>query len=673
MALLDHDGQDQARPSQQRWPDGPIPSIDAPIWPGNDNRREQPEPVPELDCLIGVLSPKQLADAAARARQLGTGADRVLIASGAIDEVSYLQYFARHTGIAIETFADIAASDLALSRDDQIHHAARIGMVQIRCGDDLVVVIAPRHLAARTMARAVTTDPGMVTRFRIAATADFDNFLLHRSDGSLAHDAVWLLRDRSPALSAAPRPSQQQNLQRILRRIMTSFALAALLSLPPSFAIEFWSQVLALWFIAAIGLRLAAALIPQPVIPRWARLPDAELPVYTIIVALYHEARSVPQLLRALDALDYPREKLDIILAVEADDHATRAAITGFGAPPHSRVIVAPDVGPRTKPKALNIALPFARGSMIAVFDAEDQPDPGQLRDALDAFRNGEPGIACAQARLCIQNINDSLFTRMFSAEYAGHFDAVLPGLAAMRLPLPLGGTSNHFRADALRDVGGWDTWNVTEDADLGLRLARCGTRTVTFASTTQEEAPITFPRWLRQRSRWMKGWMQTLSVHMRDPHRLWRDAGWRGLVALSFVFAGPIVSALAYPFLLGSIAIGLATGPVTGLGSDGRWLLGGLLTPVHFIAISSGIVATMAIGLIGLARRGRLRDGWILLLTPIFWGCLSIATWRALWQLLHDPYRWDKTEHGLASKTISGGAVKDNAANRPLPFRESA
>ena len=661
MALLDHEEQDQVRPSRQQWPEGPIPTNGLPIQPGNDNRLGSPEPVPELDCLVGVLPPKRLTDAAARARQLGTGADRVLIASGAIDEVSYLKHFAHNTGIAIETFADIAASDLGLSGDEQIHHAARIGMVQIRCGDDLVVVVAPRHLAARTMLRAIATDPGLVTRFRIAATADFDNFLLHGSNGALAHDAVWQLRDRSPALSAAPRPTQQRH----LRRIVTRFALAALLSLPPSFALAVWSQVLALWFIAAIGLRLAAALIPQPPMPQWARLPDAELPVYTIIAALYHEARSVPQLLRALDALDYPREKLDIILAVEADDHATRAAIARFGAPPYSRVIVAPAIGPRTKPKALNSALPFARGSFIAVFDAEDQPDPGQLRDALDVFRNGEPGIACAQARLCIQNINDSLFTRMFAAEYAGHFDAVLPGLAAMRLPLPLGGTSNHFRADALRDVGGWDTWNVTEDADLGLRLARCGTRTVTFASTTQEEAPITFPRWLRQRARWMKGWMQTLSVHMRDPHWLWRDDGWRGIVTLIFVLAGPIVSALAYPLLLGGIVVGLA--------SDRRWLLGGLLTPVHFIAIILGVVATVAIGLIGLARRGRLRDGWILLLTPIFWGCLSIATWRALWQLLHDPYRWDKTEHGLTGKAISVQAVKDNAANLQLPFRESA
>ncbi|MDB5626777.1 MAG: glycosyl transferase, family 2, partial [Tardiphaga sp.] len=227
-----------------------------------------------------------------------------------------------------------------------------------------------------------------------------------------------------------------------------------------------------------------------------------------MIVALYREDRSVPQLLNALDALDYPREKLDIILAVEADDVATRFAIRRFGAP-HLRVIVAPDVGPRTKPKALNCALPFARGSVIAVFDAEDQPDPGQLRAAIEALRTGGSDVACAQASLCIHNVTDSLFTRMFAAEYAGQFDKVLPGLTEMALPLPLGGTSNHFRADALRAVGGWDAWNVTEDADLGLRLARFGYRAVTFASTTREEAPIRFMPWLKQRSRWMKGWMR--------------------------------------------------------------------------------------------------------------------------------------------------------------------
>ena len=521
-----------------------------------------------------------------------------------------------------------------------MHYAAQSGLLPVRLGDAAIFVIAPRHLAARNLMRALAEDPNMAAQFRIATAEDFDAYVLHRSNGALAHDAAFLLRDRMPALSAAPRQIERPRKTQC-GRLATSVVIAGLLSLPPDFAIGLWSQCLAVWFVAAIGLRLTAAMMPQRPPPRWRRLPDGELPMYSVIVALYREARSVSQLLGALDALDYPREKLDIILAVEADDLATRTAIARFGAMPHLRVMVAPNLGPRTKPKALNAVLPFARGQFIAVFDAEDRPDPGQLRAALDVFRTGGDDIACAQASLCIHNVSDSLFTRMFAAEYAGQFDAVLPGLAKMKLPLPLGGTSNHFRAHALRDVGGWDAWNVTEDADLGLRLARFGYRAVTFDSTTQEEAPIRFLPWLKQRSRWMKGWMQTWSVHMRAPLRFWRDAGWRGFVTLNLVIGANILSALVYPVFLFLMACEALRGS--------GWIIDGLLTPVHSAAITSGLSASIAIGLIGLTRRGRLRDGWILLLTPIYWLCLSIATWRALWQLLREPYHWEKTEHGIS------------------------
>ena len=644
MALLDHDGLDVLRQPRQRWHDRPIPANDAGIRPGNDNRPGRPEPTPELDCLVGSLCPSVLRDAAARARALGTGADRVLIASGAISEADYLFCFARHTGIAIESFDDLAPSDACLLPNDRIHRAAQSGLMPFRRGDNLVFVIAPRHLAARNMTRAIAGDQGLAAHLRVATASNLESFLLHGNNRTIAQAAANGLRDKSPSLSAAPRALTDRRGTSI-NRWAASVALAGMLTLPPDFPVDVWSQMLALWFIAAIGLRLSAACLPQRRGLALPRLPDADLPVYSVIVALYREARCVPQLLGALDALDYPREKLDLIVAVEADDPETRAAIAHFRPMPNLRVIVAPDAGPRTKPKALNCALPFARGSFIAVFDAEDRPYPGQLRAALDAFRQSGDDVACVQASLCIHNVADSLFTRMFAAEYAGQFDAVLPGLAAMDLPLPLGGSSNHFRTEALRALGAWDAWNVTEDADLGLRLARFGYRAVTFASTTLEEAPITFLPWLRQRSRWMKGWMQTWSVHMRDPRRLWRDCGWRGFATLNLVIGVNIVSALAYPVFLAALAIEAAR--------DSRWLLDGLLMPVHLTAIASGLVATAVIGLIGLARRGRLRDGWILLLTPIYWGCLSIATWRALWQLLRDPYRWEKTEHGLTRRRM--------------------
>ena len=193
-------------------------------------------------------------------------------------------------------------------------------------------------------------------------------------------------------------------------------------------------------------------------------------------------------------------------------------------------VITVPTLGPRTKPKALNVALPFARGTFTVIYDAEDRPEPNQLRRALQAFRAGGDDLACVQARLCIDNTADSWLARLFTAEYAGQFDVFLPGLAALHLPLPLGGSSNHFDTATLREVGGWDPYNVTEDADLGMRLARFGYRSEMIDSTTYEEAPAHFGSWLRQRTRWFKGWMQTWLVHMRQPRRLLRDLGPAGI-----------------------------------------------------------------------------------------------------------------------------------------------
>jgi cellulose synthase/poly-beta-1,6-N-acetylglucosamine synthase-like glycosyltransferase len=324
------------------------------------------------------------------------------------------------------------------------------------------------------------------------------------------------------------------------------------------------------------------------------------------------------------------------------------------------QVLIAPATGPQTKPKALNCALPFARGSFTAVFDAEDRPDPGQLRAALDAFRSHDTDVACAQASLCIDNNNkDSWLSRTFAAEYAGQFDVVLPGLAAMRMPLPLGGSSNHFRTAVLREVGGWDAWNVTEDADLGFRLARFGYRSVTFDSTTDEEAPIRFKAWLGQRSRWMKGWMQTWGVHMREPRRLWRQAGPRGFLTLNIIVGGNVLTALAYPILVIELAACLLTNLT---GSTSGLFFTGSLAPLHVATIASGFASTVLIGLMGLARRGRLRSGWVLALTPFYWACLSIAAWRALGQLWCDPYRWEKTEHGLTQSRPSTATASATA-----------
>jgi len=650
MALSDRVG--NGRAAALPWPRRMAPFAQArpSWWPGrrysNDNQRSIPgsDPADELDCLRGVLAPGVLRAAERRADELGIGADQVLIRQGVIDELSYLQRLSIQTGIEIETFAAVERSDLPLS-DRQIAQAAGSGVLARVRGDDLIWTLAPRRLAARGLCRFATRYPHLVERLRLTSSSRLDRFLLHQTGGALGRAATDGLRDRFPGMSAAPRRKA-----RYLQRFAGPCGTMALLLLPPVLAPQSWSVLLAGWFLLFAGLRLWGSFKPKPAPTRLPRLPDRRLPVYTVIAALYREATSVPELLQALDAFDYPREKLQIILVLEPNDLATRAAIARLGPMPHVQVMIAPSVMPKTKPKALNCALPFARGAFTAVFDAEDRPDPGQLRAALDAFRSHRNDVACAQASLCINNAEKTWLTRMFAAEYAGQFDVFLPGFAEMRLPLPLGGSSNHFRTDVLRAVGAWDAWNVTEDADLGFRLARFGYRSVTFDSTTHEEAPTAFKIWLGQRSRWMKGWMQTWRVHMRHPLRLWREAGLRSLLALNVMVGGNVVTALAYPVLVIELIAGLLPEAIGGSGS----FFTGALLPLHVATIALGFLSTIVIGLMGLARRDRLRIAPALALTPFYWALLSIAAWRALWQLWRDPYRWEKTEHGAAQHHTS-------------------
>ena len=277
---------------------------------------------------------------------------------------------------------------------------------------------------------------------------------------------------------------------------------------------------------------------------------------------------------------------------------------------------------------------------------------------ALEAFNAGDDKLACVQARLTIDNTSDSWLTRLFTAEYAGLFDVFLPGLAAWRLPLPLGGSSNHFRTDVLRRIGAWDPYNVTEDADLGMRLARQGYRTAIIQSSTYEEAPVRFRQWLTQRTRWCKGWMQTWLVHMRSPRTLRRELGWLGFAVFQLLVGGPVLAALVHFLFVSKLLLELAAAVVEP---------GDMATVArHTIYLAMGYAAFIGVSLIGLFRRGLLGCAWALLLLPIYWMLLSIASWRALYQLVIDPHHWEKTEHGLARTSRLAGAMAPQRSFRP-------
>jgi cellulose synthase/poly-beta-1,6-N-acetylglucosamine synthase-like glycosyltransferase len=340
-----------------------------------------------------------------------------------------------------------------------------------------------------------------------------------------------------------------------------------------------------------------------------------------------------------MQAIDYPPEKLDIKFVVESRSEATIAAVRRVLGGQSFELVVVPDAPPHTKPKALNYALPLVRGEFVVVYDAEDIPAPDQLRLAASEL-NADPGLDCLQAELLVDNAPENWLTALFAGEYAGQFGLLLPFLARLRLPMPLGGTSNHFRTRSLREMGGWDAFNVTEDADLGTRLSRLRYRTATLASRTHEEAPISLVAWMAQRTRWMKGWMQTFIVHNRSPKRFLEDIGWRGFLAFEIYIGSMIVSALLHSVFLASFVASLIFGFRTGLVFD-------VWDVISMLILLLGYGGAGALVIVGLLRLGLPHLLPHQLGLPIYWVLHSIATVRALHELLFRPYFWAKTEHG--------------------------
>lgn len=591
---------------------------------------------PEIDCVRHLLSPAELAFAELRAAEVGVGADRVLIAHGRLDEETYLKALTRQLRMVFEPLDDKPREACPLN-DERLLQAAELGMLPLSTSTGVTVVVAPRALTVRNLFQALTRKSDLAHRMRLTSNARLSRFIASRGSRAVAYSAAESLRNEHPELSAGFGRN---------RALVTATAVAAVATLALlangalALAVE-WTLVAI--FLAWTALRLvgifstaAVRAVPEPV-------AEDRLPVYSIVVALYRETAAVGDLVEALRRLNHPIEKLDVKLVLEPDDLETRDAIDAMNLTAPFEVIIAPAVHPRTKPKALNAALPFCRGKFLAIFDAEDRPEPDQLRLALEAFGADDERLACVQAQLTIDNTSDSWLTRLFTAEYAGLFDVFLPALAAWRLPLPLGGSSNHFRTSVLRGIGAWDPYNVTEDADLGMRMARLGYRTSVIRSTTYEEAPVRLKPWLKQRTRWIKGWMQTWLVHVRSPRRLRQELGWLGFAVFQLLVGGTALAALVHPLFVAQLLWELA-GRVAESDPAAARPFG-----LHITALLVGYLASIVLGLVGLYRRRLLGCAWALVLVPLYWILLSIAAWRALFQLVRDPYRWEKTEHGLA------------------------
>ena len=374
-----------------------------------------------------------------------------------------------------------------------------------------------------------------------------------------------------------------------------------------------------------------------------AEMNEAGLPIYTILVPMYREAQSIPKMIAAMQKMDYPSEKMDIKLILETDDVETYEVAVAMKPSHNFEIIRVPVSALRTKPKACNYALRFARGEYVTVFDADDRPEPLQLKKAIFAFRNSPKDVACLQARLNYYNAGYNWLTRSFSLEYSLLFNYLLHGLQRLGIPLPLGGTSNHLSLAHLRELGEWDPFNVTEDADLGVRLAALGLKTEMLDSYTMEESTYTMQAWIRQRSRWIKGYMQTWLVHMRRPLVLYKTLGLRGFVGFQF-FVGlasfsfltaPLVWLLAFVFWLFPVKLMFP-----------EWLL--VLSAFNLLINFS----THWFMLFFCVRDNEKPDKKLVLAAvsyPFYLLLHSVASYKALHQLIVKPHFWEKTAHGLA------------------------
>lgn len=475
---------------------------------------------------------------------------------------------------------------------------------------------------------------------RFLAQSRYQRALFQRFAEDIKHASISSLHEKAPHLSAQRLFSTRGKLGLVL----VTLGLAALIVYWPITALIILNVFATAYFLCIIAFRLyllflSAAARRQGNTERLTH--DTDLPVITILLPLYKDSALLPALSQAIDQLDYPPEKKDVKLLFEENDTETIHEAQRLGLDQCYEMIITPKCAPQTKPKACNFGMHLARGELIVIYDAEDQPEHDQLRKAAAAFADGDNQLACVQARLNYYNARDNWLTRLFTLEYSLWFDWLLPALQKMGAPIPLGGTSNFFRTDTLIEVGGWDPYNVTEDADLGLRLAKLGYRTEILDSTTFEEANSRTGNWIRQRSRWMKGHLQTWIVHMRQPHGIIAYTGWKGLLSVQLFLAGNVFSALINPILWSLFAAWLIFQPhfVSTLFPEP-------LLYLNLFALIFGNALFILLMVIAPLKRGWYGLSLAGFTAPVYWLLASIAGYKAVWQLIFRPHFWEKTDH---------------------------
>jgi cellulose synthase/poly-beta-1,6-N-acetylglucosamine synthase-like glycosyltransferase len=620
------------------------------IVPRRLRRRDHPgsaldnyrKPLGQILMDIGALSPHDMITAAALRRRQDTSFADILLAHDMVIQV------ALDCALSLKYSAEIADFNLFPAEGALIE---RYGAA--RCLRDNV--LPWRRVGSVTV--IACCDPGMFREIQPRLRQCFGACIMAVTSTTGLHQELIRLRPYTLVQRAETRiPAHESCRDRALVPLIAFLTAAALLygvySLTSASAVFSALTIFAiLVLILNSGLKIAAAVsqllvrksLEDQDLQRWPPPPLGRLPTVSVLIPLLREENITDHLLARLLDLSYPKELLDICLVIEDDDTLTRATLSAATLPYWMRQIIVPRGKLKTKPRALNYALDFCRGSIIGIYDAEDAPAPDQIHKIVRRFRSRGPEVGCLQGVLDFYNSRTNWLSRCFTIEYAAWFRLILPGMQRLGLVVPLGGTTVFFRREALERAGCWDAHNVTEDADLGIRLARHGFHTEFVNTVTHEEANCAAGPWIRQRSRWLKGYAMTWAVHMRNPRKLMRDLGpWRFL-GVQVLLIGTPLQLLLTPLMWSFWAIPL------GLPHP----LQAQLSPTAFTWLAGIFLTSEALnlGCQVLALRRRQHQGlWKWVPTMHFYYPLGVlAVLRGLISMIFKPYYWDKTAHGVA------------------------
>ncbi|MCI2394196.1 glycosyltransferase family 2 protein [Aliiroseovarius sediminis] len=617
--------------------------------------RHRRKPLGQILVEMGALTPENLAMAVSLQSREDARFGDILLTNGWVREADLYAALAQQYDCQIANLQD-DPPDVRLIDRLGATYCIRHGIVPWKQAGGATVIICSHPDEFQRVQKDLPSDWGRC-------------FLAIAPEGDI-QAALVSMRHRSLAAHAENRVTQAESCRGWRTGAVARFAAALFIALAGLFVVSPFAGFATLVAWAVVTLLLNSTLKGIAALQYWRRgratdgtdvPPDADrgflkLPTVSILVPLYKEREIAGRLVERLARLSYPRELLDVCLVVEEDDTLTQQTLARSNLPRWMRQIVVPRGVVKTKPRAMNFALDFCRGSVIGVYDAEDAPAPDQIHKIVRRFAQRGPEVACLQGKLDFYNARTNWLSRCFTVEYATWWGIVLPGVERAGFAIPLGGTTLFFRRDALEALGRWDAHNVTEDADLGIRLARHGYRTELVDTVTEEEANCRVWPWIKQRSRWIKGYAMTYGVHMRHPRKLWRDLGWWKFLGFQILFLGSLSQFLLAPILwtFWAFPLGLPH-PLRGvMPNELLIILGTVFMATELLTITVGVQAV---------SNAKLR--WLRFWVPtlhFYYPLASLAAMKGFVEIVTKPFYWDKTQHGKFDATVSGGDAPTDA-----------